>query len=116
MAEPDETTRPALPDDTADAWAVVSIDVYEEQQQHPTAANHARRPTNDLRRPRPQHAWRRHEPAYRPREGAVRRHTTGPTEQIAASLDDTISRIEYGLNYAKRLLIVQEVKGKWIAG
>jgi hypothetical protein len=37
-------------------------------------------------------------------------------DQIAASMDETISRVEYGLNYAKRMGFVQEVEGRWIAG
>ncbi|MEQ8789517.1 MAG: hypothetical protein RIC55_24700 [Pirellulaceae bacterium] len=38
------------------------------------------------------------------------------TEEIAAALDETISRVDHGLNYAKRMGFVQQVKGRWIAG
>ena len=31
-------------------------------------------------------------------------------------MEETISRVEYGLNYAKRMGLVQEVEGRWIAG
>jgi hypothetical protein len=37
-------------------------------------------------------------------------------DQIAASMDTSISQVEYGLNYAKRMGFVQEVEGRWIAG
>ncbi|MEQ8784810.1 MAG: hypothetical protein RIC55_00865 [Pirellulaceae bacterium] len=38
------------------------------------------------------------------------------TEEIAAALDETDRRVEYGLNFAKRNGFVQEVKGRCIAG
>ncbi|MEQ8788826.1 MAG: hypothetical protein RIC55_21115 [Pirellulaceae bacterium] len=38
------------------------------------------------------------------------------TDEIASSLNETVSRFEYGLNYAKRHEFVREVKGRWIAG
>jgi hypothetical protein len=38
------------------------------------------------------------------------------TDQVATSMATSVSRFEYGLNYAKRMGFVQEVEGRWIAG